>query len=292
MRKKKKIGSYPNTMIIISLTAALFLIGFCGMLVIQSKKMVSIIRQNIEVRAFLEKDITETGRDSILQIIRQKSFIQKSEGTPLITFVSKDEAAKDYIEDSKEDFRTILEDNPFLDSYRIKIEEDFFEESKLKAIKAELEQIPNVHEVVYQENLADDINKNITKIYIILASFALIMLIIIVLLINNTIKLAIYSQRFLIRSMQLVGATNGFIQKPFLVRGASQGLIAGLFACVLLAVVQQLATRNIEGFALLQEYDKLGILFLLMIVLGMMIGITSTFQSLSRYLRMTLDDLY
>lgn len=292
MRKKKKIGSYPNTMIVISLTSALFLIGFCGMLVIQSKKMVSIIRQNIEVRAFLSKTTTETGRDSVLQVIRQKNFLHSSEGVTPITFVSKEEAAKDYIQDSKEDFRTILDDNPFLDSYRIKISEDFFEESKLRLIKADLEKIPNVHEVVYQENLADDINKNITKVYIILASFALIMLIIIVLLINNTIKLAIYSQRFLIRSMQLVGATNGFIQRPFIVRGATQGLIGGVLACTFLALIQQVAVRNIEGFSLLQEYDKLIILFLVVIALGIMIGISSTFQSLSRYLKMTLDDLY
>lgn len=292
MRKKKKIGSYPNTMIVISLTSALFLIGFCGMLVIQSKKMVSIIRQNIEVRAFLSKTTTETGRDSVLQVIRQKNFLHSSEGVTPITFVSKEEAAKDYIQDSKEDFRTILDDNPFLDSYRIKISEDFFEESKLRLIKADLETIPNVHEVVYQENLADDINKNITKVYIILASFALIMLIIIVLLINNTIKLAIYSQRFLIRSMQLVGATNGFIQRPFIIRGATQGLIGGVLACTFLALIQQVAVRNIEGFSLLQEYDKLIILFLVVIALGIMIGISSTFQSLSRYLKMTLDDLY
>lgn len=292
MRKKKKIGSYPNTMIVISLTAALFLIGFCGMLVIQSKKMVSIIRQNIEVRAFITKNTSEPGRDSVLQVIRQKNFLHSSEGVTPITFVSKEEAAKDYIEDSKEDFRTILDDNPFLDSYRIKISEDFFEEAKLRLIKEDLEKIPNVHEVVYQENLADDINKNITKVYIILASFALIMLIIIVLLINNTIKLAIYSQRFLIRSMQLVGATNGFIQRPFIVRGATQGLIGGVLACAFLGLIQQLAVRNIEGFALLQEYDKLAILFLVVIALGIMIGISSTFQSLSRYLKMTLDDLY
>jgi cell division transport system permease protein len=292
MRKKKKIGSYPNTMIVISLTAALFLIGFCGMLVIQSKKMVSIIRQNIEVRAFIAKNTSEPGRDSVLQVIRQKNFLHSSEGVTPITFVSKEEAAKDYIEDSKEDFRTILDDNPFLDSYRIKISEDFFEEAKLRLIKEDLEKIPNVHEVVYQENLADDINKNITKVYIILASFALIMLIIIVLLINNTIKLAIYSQRFLIRSMQLVGATNGFIQRPFIVRGATQGLIGGVLACAFLGLIQQLAVRNIEGFSLLQEYDKLAILFLVVIALGIMIGISSTFQSLSRYLKMTLDDLY
>jgi cell division transport system permease protein len=112
------------------------------------------------------------------------------------------------------------------------------------------------------------------------------------LLVNNTIKLAIYSQRFLIRSMQLVGATNGFIQRPFIVRGAFQGLVAGIVACILLALLQQGAVKNIEGLAHLQEYNKLIFLGLAVIALGIIVGIISTFQSLYRYLRITADELY
>lgn len=293
MPKKKKIGSYPNAMIVMSLTAALFLIGFCGLLVIQSKKLVSIIRQNIEVRVFLEKSETKAGQDSILSVIRQKPFVltTPSEGTPIV-FVSKEEAAKEFIEGTKEDFTTLLGENPLRDSYRVKIQEDYFEEQKLQQIKKELEKLKGVYEVVYQEDLADNINRNVTKIYAVLSTFALIMLIIIVLLVNNTIKLAIYSQRFLIRSMQLVGATNGFIQRPYIVRGAIQGLIGGVLAVGLLVMMQQLAVRNVEGLLTLQEYDKIVLLGAVILSLGIMIGVISTYQSLSRYLRMTLDDLY
>jgi cell division transport system permease protein len=292
MPKKKKIGSYPNAMIVMSLTAALFLIGFCGLLVIQSKKLVSIIRQNIEVRVFLDKKETKAGQDSILNVIKVKPFVlNPAEGAP-ITFVSKEEAAKEFIEGTKEDFTTLLGENPLRDSYRVKIQEDFFEESKLKQIKVDLEKIKGVYEVVYQEDLADNINRNVTKIYIVLASFALIMLIIIVLLVNNTIKLAIYSQRFLIRSMQLVGATNGFIQRPYIVRGAVQGIIGGVLAGGLLIGLQQLAVRNVEGLGMLQEYDKIVLLVGVVLSLGILIGVASTYQSLSRYLKMALDDLY
>lgn len=292
MAKKKKIGSYPNAMIVFSLTAALFLIGFCGILVIQSKKLVSIIRQNIEVRVFIEKTVSAPGRDSILANIRQKPYIQSAGDSLQISFVSKEKAAKEFIEGTKEDFTTFLGENPLRDSYRVKIQEDYFAEAKLKGIKTELEKINGVYEVVYQENLVDEINKNITKIYLILASFALIMLIIIILLINNTIKLAIYSQRFLIRSMQLVGATNGFIQRPFLARGAGQGFVSALLAGSLLLVLQQVAIRNIEGLGVLQENDKLIILMITLMMLGILIGIISTTQSLSRYLKMSLDELY
>ncbi|WP_026632115.1 cell division protein FtsX [Dyadobacter alkalitolerans] len=292
MPKKKKIGSYPNAMIVMSLTAALFLIGFCGLLVIQSKKLVSIIRENIEVRVFLNKEETQAGQDSILKVIQAKPFVLASTEVKPITFVSKEEAAKEFIEGTKEDFVTFLGENPLRDSYRVKIQEDYFEEAKLQAIKKELEQIKGVYEVVYQEDLADNINRNVTKIYVVLASFALIMLIIIVLLVNNTIRLAIYSQRFLIRSMQLVGATNGFIQRPYVVRGAIQGLIGGVLAGALLVGLQQLAVRNVEGLGMLQEYDKIIILVASVLILGILIGIASTYQSLTRYLRMALDDLY
>jgi cell division transport system permease protein len=292
MPKKKKIGSYPNAMIVMSLTAALFLIGFCGLLVIQSKKLVSIIRQNIEVRVFLNKEETKAGQDSILRIINAKPYVLVSTEIKPITFVSKEEAAKEFIAGTKEDFVAFLGENPLRDSYRVKIQEDYFEEAKLQLIKKDLEKIKGVYEVVYQEDLADNINRNVTKIYIVLASFALIMLIIIVLLVNNTIKLAIYSQRFLIRSMQLVGATNGFIQRPYVVRGAVQGLIGGVLAAILLIVLQQLAVRNVEGLAMLQEYNKIIILIASVLTLGVLIGVSSTYQSLARYLRMALDDLY
>ncbi len=293
MAKKKKIGRYPNLMIITSLTSALFLIGLCGMLVVQSKKLVSIIRENIEVRVFLDKSLSQAGKDSVLTAIKNEPFVlTSSTDSPAIIFVSKEEAAKDFIEGTKENFATLLEDNPMRDSYRVRVKEAYFEESKLKQIKESLEHIDHVYEVAYQENLADDINRNVTKIYIILSSFALILLIIIVLLVNNTIKLAIYSQRFLIRSMQLVGATNGFIQRPFIARGAFQGLVAGIVACVLLAFLQQGAVQNIEGLEQLQEYDKLVFLGLAVIALGIIVGIISTFQSLYRYLRITADELY
>jgi len=292
MAKKKKIGSYPNTMIVISLTAALFLIGFCAMLVIQSKKLVSIIRENIDVSVFVDKNTSEVGRDSILTEIRQKPYVQVTDDSTGIAFVSKEQAAQDFMEGTKENFTAFLGENPLRDSYRVKVREDYFEEAKLKAIQQDLEKINGVYEVVYQENLADAINKNITKLYIVLASFALVMLVIIVLLINNTIKLAIYSQRFLIRSMQLVGATNGFIQRPFLIRGATQGIVSALIASFFLIILEQVAVRNVEGMAQLQQYDKLTLVLAMLVVLGVLIGVVSTIQSLHRYLKMSLDELY
>jgi len=292
LKKKKKVGSYPNAMIMASLTAALFLVGFCGLLVMQSKKLISIIKQNIEVRVMLDKDMDSTKVEGIKKTIATKPFVLNLEGKPQILFFSKDEAAKEFIADTKEDFTAFLGDNPLHDSYRVRLQEDYFEDTKLKQIKTELEKLEGVFEVVYQENLADQINKNLTKVYLILATFAVIMLIIIVLLMNNTIRLALYSQRFLIRSMQLVGATDGFIQKPFLKNGMVQGLISGVIAAGLIVALQQVALMQIEGLHILQEYEKLGVLLVGVVILGALIGTASTFQALARYLRMALDDLY
>ncbi len=291
MAKKKKIGSYPNTMIVVSLTAALFLVGFCGLLVIQSRKLVSVIKQNLQITVFLEKDLGPSERDNLYKEIREKPFILQGVDSSVV-FVSREQAAREFIEGTKEDFTTLLGENPLLDSYRVKVDEEYFNEEKLKAIQGQLERLKGVHEVVYHQDLADQINRNISKVYLVLAAFAIVMLIIIVILINNTIKLAIYSQRFLIRSMQLVGATDGFIQRPFLVHGALQGVVGGVLACIFLVILQQAAVRNIEGLVVLQEYSKLGILLLVVILLGVLVGLACTYQSLSRYLRISLDDLY
>lgn len=275
-------------MIIVSLTAALFLIGFCGLMVVQSKKLISLVKQNLEVRVFLEKKLTQTQIDSVAVQIKMKKYVLDN----LVTFVSKEQAADEFIADTKENFKDFLGENPLRDAYRVKIVEDYFEEGKLKTIQTDLSKINGVYEVVYQENLADQINKNLTKIYLILAGFAAVLLFIIILLMNNTIRLALYSQRFLIRSMQLVGATNGFIQRPFLVNGAVQGLISGLIASGLIVGALQLAISQIEGLHLLQDNLKLAMLLVAVVVLGVLIGVISTYQSLFRYLRLTLDDLY
>ena len=275
-------------MIVVSLTAALFLIGFCGLMVVQSKKLISLVKQNLEVRVFLEKNLTQTQIDSVAVQIKTKKYVLDN----LVTFVSKEQAAEEFIADTKENFKDFLGENPLRNAYRVKIVEDYFEEGKLKTIQADMAKINGVFEVVYQENLADQINKNLTKIYLILAGFATVLLFIIILLMNNTIRLALYSQRFLIRSMQLVGATNGFIQRPFLVNGAVQGLISGLIASALIVGALQLAINQIEGLHLLQDNLKLAMLLAAVVVLGVLIGVISTYQSLFRYLRLTLDDLY
>ncbi|GAA4396555.1 permease-like cell division protein FtsX [Nibrella viscosa] len=292
MARKKKVGSYPSGMIMFSLTLALFLIGLCGMLAIQSKRLVTYIRENNEVRVFLDKDLDAQKVNALYRTLVSRPYVLYQNNNPQITFVTKDSAAKQFIAETKEDFRQLLGENPLRDSYRVKLREDYFEEAKLKSIKADLEGINGVFEVVYQENLVDVINRNITKVYLIMSGFALVLLLIIVVLMNNTIRLALHSQRLLIRSMQLVGATNGFITRPFLRRGMLQGLISGLVAASLLVLLLQVALYNLPELAVLQEPEKMAMLLAGLVVLGILIGLISTFQAVNRYLGMSLDEMY
>ena len=293
MSKIKKIRSTPNAMVVISLTIALFLIGLCGLLTLNARKLAEYLKQNVEVQVYLDNDLTISKLDSVFKIIASRDFVLKNDNSPQINFISKEVAAKQFIKESGEDYRKLLgNNNPLFNSYSVKIKEEFFTEINLKAIKTDLEKISGVHEVAYVENIVDEINKNISKIYLILSVFVVLLLIIIVVMVNNTIKLSLYSQRFLIRSMQLVGATNAFIRKPFVVKGALQGLISGLIACTLLMILQQFAVRQVEGLGVLQEPGKLIILIIVLLTIGTLVGILSTFQSVERYLKLSLDELY
>jgi cell division transport system permease protein len=291
-KKNRKLGSYPSLLIVISLTAALFLIAFSGWIALTSKQLVQYVKQNIEVQVYLDKSLTAIQRDSVRNLISQKSYVAYSQSVPQIKFISKESTAERVLKETNEDFRSILGENPYRDAFSIRIKDDYFSEEELNKIKIDLEQVKGIFEADYAKDFVESINKNANKAYLIIASIVILLLIAIVLLINNTIRLALYSQRFIIRSMQLVGATDWFIQKPFLVRGVLQGLLAGSLACILLVLIQQVAIREIEDLALLQDFQKLGFLFGFVIILGVLIGILSTFQSMYRYLRTDLEELY
>ncbi len=291
-KKNRKLGSYPSMLIILSLTAALFLVAFSGWIALTSKQLVLYIKQNIEVQVYLDKSLTQIQKDSVRNLITKKNYVAYSDNVPQIKFISKESTAEKVLKETNEDFRSILGENPYRDAFSLKIKENYFKEEELAKIKADLESVPGIFEADYAKDFVDSINKNANKAYLIIASIVVLLLIAIVLLINNTIRLALYSQRFIIRSMQLVGATDWFIQKPFIGKGILQGFISGLMASGLLVIVEQIAIREIENLGVLQNFTKLSILCGFVILLGVLIGVLSTFQSMYRYLRTDLEDLY
>jgi cell division transport system permease protein len=222
MSFNKKLGSYPGILITISLTVALFLIGFCGWIAISSKELIKYVKQNIEVQVYLDRELEKSELDAILKKIESLGFAEIKNGKPQITLTSKEQAADIFYKDTKEDFKDVLGDNPFRDAFSVRLKVENITEEKITLIKTEIEKIKGVFEVEYAKDFLKGIISNVNKVYKVLALIVVIFFVATLLLINNTIKLALYSQRFIIRTMKLVGATDFFIQKPFLIKGFVQ----------------------------------------------------------------------
>ena len=291
-RKKKTLGHFKFGSVLFSTTLSLFIVGLFGVILIQAKTLTSMIRENIEVQVFLEKNMEQKELDAIHDNLSKRSFILQKGDTLNLKFVSDEEAAATFIESTGEDFTKFLEDNPLRDSFVLTIAEEFQTSEQLEAIVAEIKSIPGVFEVSYMTDLVDSINKNLLKVSLVLGGFILILIITVVMLINNTIRLALFSQRFLIRSMQLVGATRGFIRKPFLSRAFLFGLMAGGFASIILFALVKYTQANIEGFAMLQNQQLLFLLFGILITVGGILSVLSTLRAVNKYLNMSLDELY
>ena len=291
-KKKKKLGSFPYVSVIFSISLALFVIGLFGLLLIHSNKLKNTIRENITIQIYLDKFVTENDKIRINKLLTQKKYVARQADKALVEFVSKEDAAKLFVESTGEDFIDFLGDNPLRDAFNIKIDPSYQQMDSLKSIELELAKVDSVFEVVYVQNLVQSINNNITKISLVLAGFALILLVTIVVLINNTIKLALFSQRFLIRSMQLVGAKAGFIIAPFVKRAGGHGIIAGIIASSLLFALLTYANSVIEELKQLQSFNELLMLLGFILGLGLIIGMVSTYRAVKKYLKMSLDELY
>ncbi|MEN7551419.1 permease-like cell division protein FtsX [Rapidithrix thailandica] len=291
-RKKKRLGSYPYSNVLFSITAALFMIGMFSLLSFYAKELSEKMRNNIEIRVFLNKDLSSTEVADLQQQLEEKEYIDQKNGVPRVHFLSKDEAAREMIRDSGEDFISFLGDNPLRDAYIVYLEEQYFETDQMQSVVVNLEQLPGVFEVVYTKSLVEEINNNIRNIGTVIGVFVCILLLTVFILIDNAIKLALFSQRFLIRSMQLVGATSIFIKMPFLKRAAFQGALSGFLASCLLGSMLWLAFERIPELQELTNLTIIGAIFTALILLGALIGFSSAFRAVSRYLTMKLDDLY
>lgn len=291
-RKKKKLGSYPFISVVFSISLALFVLGLFGVFFLLTSNLTRKIKDNIEMQVYLNKNVTESEKIQIQKTLADKPYVSRKDNTPLVQFISREQAAKEFMEETGEDFKQFIGDNPLRDAIIIKIAHDHQESEKLAAIKSEIENIRGVFEVVYLDNLVDSINKNLTKISFVLMGFAAILFLAVAILINNTIKLALFSQRFLIRSMQLVGATAGFIQRPFLWRATWYGLLAGVIASACLYGLLQYGNSQVEDLASLQNPRELLILAACLLIIGTLVGFASTYRAIKKYLKMSLDELY
>ncbi|MBC6606687.1 MULTISPECIES: cell division protein FtsX [Hymenobacter] len=290
--RKKKLGNYPHTMVVFSITLALLVIGLFGLLLVHAHKLSNLVKENLEMQVYLDRDLPEAQLLRLQQAFSSKPYIAFRDRQPQVRFLSKEEGARQFIEQTGEDFQQFLGDNPLRDAYILRINSEYTDSLNLRKIEQELRAESGVHEVQYVQSLITSINQNVRKLSLVLLGFAVVLTLVVTILINNTIKLALFSQRFLIRSMQLVGATSFFIQRPFLRRATWQGFVSGTLAALILLALQQYAYLQVDELRLLLDERLIGALLVLMVVLGCVIGFFSSYRAVRKYLGMSLDDLY
>jgi cell division transport system permease protein len=271
---------------IISITMVLFMLGILGLVIMFSGKVSAYVREQVEVAIILKDDLNEAD-------IRQ--FQKKLEIEPYIKstrFISKDEAAKIMFDKYGEDLSLVDYNNPLYASINFNLKSAYANSDSMKVIEAELNQHALVSALDYPQIL-DSINENINRVSLVLLVISIILIVIAITLIDSTVRLAMYSNRFLIKSMQLVGATRWFIIKPFMGRSIVNGLISGVLAVMLVVGLLYYGQKQIP--TLIVESDELinfGIVFGAIILLGVLMTWFSTYLSVSKYLRLKLDDLY
>lgn len=281
---KKTKTIYIST--IFSIALALLMLGMLGLILVHAKNLSNYVKENIVLNIIVDEGAKEA---DVL------AFQKELNATPAIKttqYVNKEMAARNLTTDLGEDFVNFLGYNPLLSTIDVYLKADYANNKSIDALKANISKNPVVKEVIYQSSLIDMVNKNINTIGLIILAFAAILLIISIALINNTIRLAIYSQRFLIKSMQLVGATRNFIRKPFILLAALHGLIAAFIAILILLGILYYAQREIPEIVILRNYTEFGIVLLGLVGVGIFITAISTSFAVSKYLRLKIYDLY
>lgn len=264
----------------------MFLLGLMGLLILNARKLSDYVKENISFTVFLKDNTKEADIKRMQKDLDATQYVKSTE------FITKERAAKEFQETLGEDFVEFIGYNPLLSSIEVRLRAEYANADSLKTIEREFTAYPQVQEVSYQKNLVVLINDNVKKISLIILIFSGLLLAISMVLINNTIRLAVYSKRFIINTMQLVGATRGFIRKPFLIRSVVQGIAGALIAILLLTGMIYAAQRELSEIISLRDVKLVGVLYFFVIMAGALITGISTFFAVNKYLHIKTDNLY
>ncbi len=273
-------------MAILGVSLILIMLGVLGWLVINANKLGQYFKENVEVRVYVRENVSAKDSSDLVQFINSRPYVKTSE------YMTKDLAKKKYLEDGNSDWVGVLQNNPLPASVNFKVRSQYAVTDSLQKIQADLTQFIAVSDVQYPQSLVSNLNNIIRKISIILLVVAVVISILVIVLIDNTIRLAMFSNRFLIKTMQMVGATRGFIAKPMNMRAIINGALSGLIAVVAIFLVVVSAEKWLPEIKALRDYTLLSVLFIAIILLGIGISLVSTHRSVIKYLKMKLDDLY
>lgn len=283
-QRRKLLNSYFS--VVLSITFVLFLLGVLGLFLINGKKIASHFKEQIAMSIYLKDNAKD------IEITQLQKKIQLDSATKSINFITKEEAAEKYIRDIGEDFLEFLGYNPLLNSIDINFNSNYVNTTNLEKRKKEIESIDFVDEVVYDNPLVKLLDENIKKITLILLFITSIFVLIAVILINSSIRLSIYSKRFLIKTMQLVGATKSFVRKPFIWNHVRLGIISSIVSLIALSIIIVQLDNYLPELKILQEANELIFLFIGIISLGIGITALSTFFATQKYLNLKSNSFY
>ena len=281
-----KRGKPSYFMSILGVTLVLLLLGIIGWLVINATKLGDYFKESVEVRTELRGDLNPKDSTTLLTYISSKPYVKS------IEFVNKDKAKEIFMADGNKSWDGILDANPLPNSIHFKVKQQYMNVDSLKIIQADLLKQTYVSEVAYPQALVDNLNKNIRRISIILLTIALLLSAVVIALIDNTIRLAMFSNRFLIKTMQMVGATRWFIAWPMNQKAIVNGAVSGGIASAAVFAFVKIAENILPELKTIRDLTSLSFLFIALILLGIGITLFSTHRSVIKYLKMKLDELY
>ena len=277
-------SSYIST--IVSISLVLFMIGLLGLLVLDSKKISDYVKEHVQLTVFLNDDAKISDINFLQRSLSTSRFVKSAQ------YISKQQALDSLKRDLGDDAVKMLESNPLAASIDLTLNAAYANREGMKKIADDISKNKIVKEVSYQRTEVDKMNENFRTVAMVILIFCGLLFIISIALINNTIRLSLFAKRFLIKSMQLVGATKGFIRKPFIGRGLINGLWGSIIACILLSGLIYLIQKEMPELKQLQDWQIIGTLYLSIVAFGLLLSGISTFFAVNRYLRLKLDELY
>ncbi len=282
--KRELTGSSITT--VVSLSLVLFMLGLLGIIILNTRKLSDNFKENIGFQVILNDNVKDVDIAKLQKNLDASDYVKSTE------YITKEEAAKRLQQDLEEDFIDFLGFNPLPISINVHLKSEYANADSLNWIEKDMLDTKLVKEVRYQKSLVSSINENVKKISLVILTFSGLLMVIALALINNTIRLSIYSKRFIIKTMQLVGATQGFIRLPFVLKGIKHGIYGAISAILMLIGVLYFAQKQLPELAELQNETMLLSLFGLVILMGIIISWISTSMAVRKYLRLKSDDLH
>lgn len=283
-QKRRLISSYFS--VVLSVFLVLFLLGMLGLFIINSKKLADDFKENIAMTVFFKNEANDTILKSFGTELKKAAFAKT------YVFVSKEAAAKQHTDIIGEDFVTFLGENPLQNSYDIHIKADYVERDSISKIENRLRKNAMISDIVYDKQLVNLVNDNIKKVSMWILIISGFLAVIAVLLINSSLRLSIHSNRFIIKTMQMVGATKAFIRKPFVMRSIKLGMIGSGLAILALIGVLIYVENSFPNLGILEDKLLIGLVLITVFGIGILITWLSTYFATQRFLNLRTDDLY